>query len=278
MINNQTHIHLNSCQLSDNTSDFDNQLVSIIVPIYNAEKYLSETIQSVVNQTYKNWELILVDDCSEDNSYEIAQQFSKVDTRIILVKKKFNSGAAESRNLGIKFARGRFIAFLDADDLWDANKLQNQVHFMIETPSAMTFTSYETIESDGSHRNFIHVPERINYNAFLKNTVTCSHTIMFDTKCISKEDLICPSFDVQFDYPEDLVVWLNVLKKIEYAHGIDKILAKNRKHASSRSANKFKAVKRTWNAYRKVEHLPLLFSFDCLFWQLFNAVKKRIRN
>ena len=83
MINNQRHIHLNSCQLSDNASDFDNQLVSIIVPIYNAEKYLSETIQSVVNQTYKNWELILVDDCSEDNSYEIAQQFSKVDTRII---------------------------------------------------------------------------------------------------------------------------------------------------------------------------------------------------
>ena len=82
MINNQTDLHLNSCQLSDNTSDFDNQLVSIIVPIYNAEKYLSETIQSVVNQTYKNWELILVDDCSEDNSYEIAQQFSKVDTNI----------------------------------------------------------------------------------------------------------------------------------------------------------------------------------------------------
>lgn len=96
------------------------------------------------------------------------------------------------------------------------------------------------------------------------------------------ERLMCgwtsTSFDAQFDYPEDLVVWLNVLKKIEYAHGIDKILAKNRKHASSRSANKFKAVKRTWNAYRKVEHLPLVFSFDYLFWQLFNAVKKRIRN
>ena len=253
-------------------------LVSVVVPLFNAEKYIADTISSVLAQTYKNWELILIDDCSEDNSYEIAERFSNCDSRIHLIKKEFNSGAAESRNQGIQMARGRFIAFLDADDLWNKNKLQRQVEFMLEESCAMTFTSYETIESDGTHRNFVHVPVKIKYEEFLKNTITCSHTIMFDIERVPKEELLCPRFDSQFDFPEDLVVWLNVLKQIQYALGIDEILAKNRKHASSRSANKIKAIERTWNAYRKIEQLPFLFASYCLFWQLFNAVKKRVRN
>ena len=255
----------------------DNPLVSIIMPLYNAESFVLETIESVLKQSYLNWELIIVDDCSTDESYRVAQTFADGDNRILLFRNESNLGVAQTRNCGLERAQGGFVAFLDADDAWLPEKLQKQIDFMRLQDAAMCFTSYETIEADGSHRNYVHVPRRIDYKGFLKNTVTCSHTIMFDLSKVCKATLVCPSFEEEFDFPEDLVVWLSILKTGVVAYGLDEVLAKNRKHETSRSADKRRAVARTWNAYRKVEGLGFFYSAYCLIWQLYHAVLKRLR-
>lgn len=251
-------------------------LVSIVMPLYNAERYLSETLASVLAQTYPNWELIVVDDGSTDSSCSIVSRLSNEDGRIRLVHNSVNRGVAKTRNQGVREARGRYLAFLDADDVWMPDKLEKQLSYMSENGCTMCFTSYETIESDGAHRNYVRVPRRIDYKGFLKNTVTCSHTIMFDLSALEKSLLTCPDFDEDFDFPEDMVVWLRVLKSGVVAYGMDETLAKNRKHIASRSANKRSAVSRTWNAYRRVEHLGPLYSLYCLGWQLFHAILKRL--
>ncbi len=127
-------------------------LVSIITPVYNSEEFLSETIKSIQNQTYKNWRLLLVDDCSKDNSSEIIKSFRKEDARIKYIKLEKNSGAAVSRNVGIKNAEGRFIAFVDSDDLWDSRKLEIQIEYMLKENVGFSFTSYRYMRQDGSKR------------------------------------------------------------------------------------------------------------------------------
>lgn len=251
-------------------------LVSIVMPLYNAEAYVSETLASVEAQTHPNWELIVIDDGSTDASYSIVSKASETDSRIRPLSNSANIGVAKTRNRGVAEAKGRFLAFLDADDLWTPEKLVRQIDYMVANRCPMCFTSYETIEADGSHRNYVHVPKRIDYRGFLKNTVTCCHTIMFDLSLLSKDDLLCPDYEGDFDYPEDMVVWLRVLKTGVVAHGIDEVLAKNRKHGKSRSADKGKAVMRTWNAYRRIERLSVPYALYCHFWQLFHAVLKRI--
>lgn len=250
--------------------------ISIVMPLFNAELYITETVNSVLRQTYENWELIVVDDGSVDSSRSIVSGISKNDKRIRILQNPVNVGVAKTRNRGVFSARGRYLAFLDADDVWMPDKLERQVSFMVEQACPMCFTSYETIEADGSHRNYVHVPKKIDYHSFLKNTVTCSHTIMFDLSIVDKSWLICPDFEEKFDFPEDMVVWLQVLKRGVIACGLDEMLAMNRKHRASRSASKRHAVSRTWNAYRRVENLTFPYAAYCLFWQLFHAVKKRI--
>lgn len=254
----------------------DSPLVSIIMPLYNAEPYLVETFDSVLSQSYKNWELIVVEDCSSDASLRLAKEYENKDRRISVHPNEHNVGAAKSRNTGIEHVSGDFVAFMDADDAWLPDKLDHQLAYMRDCGLGMCFTSYETIESDGQHRNYVHVPKSIDYDGFLKNTVICSHTIAFDLSKIPLSLLVCPDFGDSFDFPEDMVVWLQVLKSGVPAGGLDEVLAKNRKHGGSRSANKFRAVSRTWNAYRKVEKINPVYSAYCLFWQLTHAVLKRI--
>lgn len=251
-------------------------LVSIVMPLYNAEPYLAETFDSVLSQTYGDWELIVIEDCSSDGSLRLAKEYERTDRRIAVFPNERNLGAAKSRNAGLRHVSGDFIAFMDADDAWLPNKLERQLAHMAERGLGMCFTSYETIEADGSHRNFVHVPKAIDYDGFLKNTVTCSHTIAFDLSKVPLDLLFCPDFGGAFDFPEDMVVWLQVLKSGVPAGGLDEVLAKNRKHGGSRSANKLRAVSRTWNAYRKVEKINPAYSAYCLFWQLTHAVLKRI--
>ncbi len=250
--------------------------VSIVMPLFNAEPFLVETIDSVLSQTFGDWELIVVEDCSTDGSLRLARQYEELDSRIRVYPNAHNLGAAKSRNAGLGYVTGDFVAFMDADDVWMPEKLERQLGYMRTSRLGMCFTSYETIESDGSHRNYVHVPKVIDYDGFLKNTVTCSHTIVFDLSQVPLRLLECPDFGGTFDFPEDLVVWLQVLKSGVSAGGLDEILAKNRKHGDSRSANKLRAVERTWNAYRKVEKINLVYSAYCLFWQLTHAVLKRI--
>ncbi len=251
-------------------------MVSVIMPMYNAEPFVREALESVVNQTYQNWELIIVDDCSTDSSLRVAEEFASNDHRIRIFANESNIGAAKTRNNCLKHAKGRFIAYIDADDLWMRDKLEKQLAFMESENAYACFTAYYTIETNGSYRNTVHVPERIDHAGLLKNTITCSHTMMIDACHVDMQRMMCPAFEGSFDFPEDLVVWLQVADCAGEIRGLNEPLAKNRKHSGSRSSNKANAVARTWNVYRKVEGMNPFASFYCLTWQLFHAVKKRI--
>ena len=256
---------------------FEDELVSIIMPLYNSKKFVQETLESVLSQTYGNWELIVVDDCSTDGSADIVRAFGVGDgaCKVRLFTLDENGGAARARQAALLHARGRWVAYLDSDDVWSPDKLQRQLEFMRAEGAVMCFTGYETIEEDGTHRNFVHVPGSMRYKDFLKQTITCSHTIMFDLSRVPL-DLLSEVRDASYDYPEDLDTWLRVLKTGVVARGVDEPLAKYRRHEGSRSSAKTKAVARTWNQYTRNENLNYVYSLYCMFWQLTHAVLKRI--
>lgn len=247
------------------------ELVSIIVPVYNAEKFLKDTIESVLNQKYENWELLLVNDCSKDNSKNIYSKYSK-DKRIIWIDQKKNAGAALARNVGIKKAKGRYICFLDADDLWDNNKLIKQISFMNEYNCAFSFTGYEFADENGiPNGKKVFVPRKINYNQALKNTTIWTSTVMFDMDILNKEDIYMP--DVK---SEDTACWWKVLKTVDNAYGLNEILSFYRRSSGTLSSNKFIAIKRIWNLYRNVEKLNIFKSIYCFINYAINAVLRRI--
>ncbi|MDD3229867.1 MAG: glycosyltransferase family 2 protein [Oscillospiraceae bacterium] len=250
-----------------------NTLVSIIMPAYNTAPYIVEAIDSVKAQTYQNWELLITEDCSTDDTQAILRKVALTDDRIKVFYNKQNSGAATSRNHSLEKALGRYIAFLDADDLWLPGKLEQQLAFMQSNNIAMCYTSYETVEADGAYRNTVHVPSETDYTGFLKRPLTCSHTIMFDLKFVDKSLLVMPNIK----RGQDGATWCQVLKSGISGYGLDCVLAKNRKHADSLSANKITAVKRAWYSLRKVEKLSLPKSAYYFVFYAFNAVKKRKR-
>ena len=246
-------------------------LVSIITPVYNAERFLSDTIKSVQNQTYKNWEILLIDDCSKDNSAQIIKEFQKYDNRIKYIKLKKNSGASVSRNEGIRNAKGRFIAFVDSDDIWKPEKLEIQIKYMLKENLGFTFTSYRYMKENGELTNKIAIaPSKINYNGLLKNTIIGCSTVVIDREIVD-----------YFEMPlvrrgQDTATWLQILRKEKYAYGIEQDLVNYRLVGESLSSNKIKALKRTWNTYRNVEKLGLLKSSYVFCFYVFNAIKKRI--
>lgn len=244
-------------------------MVSIIMASFNREKYISESINSVIAQTYSDWELIISDDGSQDCTCSIVEKYSDIDSRVKLLVSPVNLGAAHARNMALHEAKGKYIAYLDSDDLWMKDKLKKQLDFMEHKNCGMCYTSYDIVGPQGEYRKTIHVPEKMDYNKFLCAPLTCSHTVMFDTEIVKKDLLIMP--DV---VPEDAATWLNVLKHNIVGLGINESLAKYRRHSETVSHNKLSAIKNTWNLYRKVEHLPLLFSARCFTSYCFNAMRK----
>ena len=245
--------------------------VSIIVPVHNAGKFIRETINSVLSQTYQNYELILIDDNSTDGSTKIVKSIE--DKRIKLIELKKNSGAAIARNTGIENAQGRYICFLDADDLWSKKKLEKQLAFMKEKDSAFSFTSYEFADETGKpNGKIVHVPATINYEQALKNTTIWTSTVMFDMNKLAKEQIYMP--DVKRG--QDTATWWKVLKVVDVAYGLDEVLSYYRRSANTLSSNKLTALKRTWNLYRNVEKLGLLKSSYCFFVYCVNAIKRRV--
>ena len=165
-----------------------NELVSIITPIYKCEKFVKDTIECVLNQTHDNWELLMVDDCSPDNSADIIKKYAKDDSRIKYIKLEKNSGAAVARNKALHESKGRFISYLDDDDLWKNEKLEKQVNFMLDNNYAFTCTDYEKIDENGNSLNkIIKIPKKVNYNLFLRNTIIQTVGVMIDTKLTGKE-------------------------------------------------------------------------------------------
>lgn len=247
------------------------ELVSIIVPVYNAEKFIDETINTVLNQSYQDFELILVNDCSKDDSIKLIKKYK--DKRIKLLNNESNSGAATSRNNGIKEAKGKYICFLDADDLWDDKKLEKQVKFMQEKDCEFSFTGYEFADSNGiPNGKKVYIPERIKYKQALKNTTIWTSTVMFNMEKLTKEDIFMPNVR----RGQDTATWWKVLKKIECAYGLNEILSFYRRSDETLSSNKLVALKRTWNLYRNVEKLNLFYSIYNFIFYCINAVKRRI--
>lgn len=250
----------------------NSSLVSIVVPVYNAEKFIKDTIKTVIDQTYQNWELLLVDDCSADKSVEIIKEYQQKDKRIKLCSNPKNSGAAISRNRGVEESRGRYIAFLDADDLWEPKKLEKQVSFMLEKDCAFSFTGYEFADENGKpNGKKVDVPERLTYRQALRNTIIWTTTVMFDMGKLSKEDVFMPNVK-----SEDTACWWKVLKKIDQAYGMNEILSYYRRSSGSLSSNKLEAVKRVWNLYRNVEKLNFVQSAYSFTGYAYNTVKKRV--
>lgn len=248
-------------------------MVSIIVPVYNAEKFITDTVKTVIDQTYENWELLLVDDCSADKSLKIIKEYQQKDKRIKLFSNSKNSGAAVSRNKGIEESRGRYIAFLDADDLWEPKKLEKQVSFMQEQDCEFSFTGYEFADSVGKpNGKKVSVPSTLNYRQALKNTTIWTSTVMLDISKLSKQEVSMPNVK----RGQDTATWWKILKMIDHAHGINEVLSYYRRTDESLSANKLTALKRTWNLYRNVEKLGILVSAYNFCWYVLNAVKRRV--
>lgn len=249
-------------------------LVSVIIPCFNSADHIEETLASVSAQTIGDLEILVVDDCSIDGSSSVIEKVATSEPRLRFLKQRSNQGVARARNWALAESNGRYIAYLDSDDLWAPQKLERQIAFMSECGAGACFTSYETIEEDGSYRNTVHVPASITYQQYLKNTVTCSHTLLFDTRIIDKSLLVMP--DIRRG--QDFATWAQIMKAGHVFYGLDEPLAKYRKCAGSLSSNPLKSVRRTWNIYRNVEHLSLPFAAYCQFWQLYHAAIKRIRS
>ena len=244
--------------------------VSVITPVYNAEKFLKETIDSVLKQTYKDYDYLLVDDCSTDSSADIVKEYAENDNRVKYIKLKENSGAAVARNTGLEHAQGRYIAFVDSDDLWYPEKLEKQLTFMQENNEAFTYTKYEHITEDGEVLSAPDFPERLNYSGLLKNTAIACSTVVIDREVIG--DFRMPLVRKG----QDTATWLKILRDHDYAYLVDEILNQYRGREGSLSSNKIDALKRTWNTYRNLENLPLpkaLYYFTFYIW---NAVKRRL--
>lgn len=247
-------------------------LVSIVVPVFNAGKYIDDTVKTVCSQTYRNWELLLVDDCSGDNCREKMEEWCKKDSRIRLIAKEKNEGAACARNTGIDLAAGRYIAFLDADDFWKPKKLEKQLEFMEKKKAAFSFTGYEFGDEEGQGTGKrVDVPAELIYKKALSRTVIFTSTVMFDLEKIKKDTIKMPVVA-----SEDTATWWKVLRSGYTAYGLDEVLTVYRRPADSLSANKLVAIKRIWNLYRNVEKLPLACSMWNFVWWAFRATLRRI--
>lgn len=244
-------------------------LVSIIMPNYNSAQFIEETITSVLSQTYENWELILVDDLSSDDSINIIESLISQDKRIKLIKLRQNSGPAIARNCAIEEATGRYIAFLDSDDLWHPRKLSKQISFMKEHDIALSYTGYHRIEEEnGGIIDQIHVPEKVEYSELLKQNIIGCLTAMYDTQKLGK--VYMPDISKR----QDFGLWLNILKKVPYAYGIDEPLAYYRVRTASVSSNKILASKYNWKLYREVEKLPLHKALYYFGWYTYKSILK----
>lgn len=231
--------------------------VTIIMPLFNNQKYVSESIESVLNQTFTNFEIIVIDDCSSDNSVEIIEKLANKDRRIKLLSLDTNSGAAIARNRGLIESKGRFIAFLDADDLWKTNKLEEQLKFMKKNNYTFSCTSYDVIDSSGMSLNKeIYMKSELDYTGFLTNNLLQTVGIMIDSRFIQKSLIKMPNLRRR----QDAATWLQILKAGHKCYGMKEVLASYRRVPGSLSSNKIKAVSGVWFLYRKVENLPLIYS------------------
>lgn len=236
-------------------------LISIIMPAYNAGDFIAESIDSVINQDFIDWELIIVNDNSTDNTIEVVTPYL-ADQRIKLINNSINLGGAVSRNVAIKESKGRYIAFLDSDDLWFKDKLSSHIEFMTKNEVGFTYSNYYQFHGDESNI-LITAPRKVNYNQMLKSNFIGCLTVVYDTSMFGK-----------FYFPEtkkrhDFALWLNMLKKFDYAYNVGLSLARYRVHSASLSSNKKDAFQSYFHVLHSLQHLSyfkaLYYSFIFTF-------------
>lgn len=247
-------------------------LVSIITPMYNGEKLIAQTIDSVLKQTYLYWEMIIVDDGSNDSSPEIVNSYIRKDERIKLIRQT-NSGSASARNNALRNAQGIYICFLDADDLWDSNFLESQLIFLAKNEAEIVFSSYRRIDIDGKEilSPFV-VPDRVDYKGLLKTCSISCLTAVFDRR---------KTGEIFFDESlksmrDDFVFWLTLLKRVDYAYGNQEVLASYRVFNASTTGNKKRVMKPQFMVYYKVEKLGWIKStYYFIHWAINGYFKYR---
>lgn len=252
----------------------EQSLISIITPMYKGSAFVGETIESVLGQTYENWEMIIVDDCSPDNGAGINVVKKYEDKRIKLIESKTNRGSSGARNIALTEAKGKYIAFLDADDIWHKKFLEEQMAFIKETKACIVFSSYKRIDENTKEdilKPFI-VPEKVNYKSLLKTCPIFPSTAIYDVEKCGKYYFNEKMGSLRDDY----VYWLSMLKKIDYAYGNPKILVDYRVRKSSVTGDKKKVIIPQWRVLREVEKLSFLHScYYMICWAFISYFKYR---
>ncbi len=237
------------------------KLVSVIMPTYNCGVFIARSIESVLSQTYKNWELIIVDDCSADNTREVVEAYMANDPRIKYHILQENSGAAVARTTAMKLAEGSYMAFLDSDDIWMPDKLEKQIAWMQENCYAFSCTAYEQIdENDGLLGKVIKTVKKTDYSRLLLDCPVGNSTVVYDVEKMGKFEV--PNIRKR----NDDALWLQMLKKEKYIWGMPDTLMKYRIRKNSISSNKLKVIKYHWILYREIEHLNVFRSAFHVFW------------
>ncbi|ATA68508.1 teichuronic acid biosynthesis glycosyl transferase [Capnocytophaga cynodegmi] len=245
-------------------------LVSIITPMYNASKYVEQTIDSVLSQTYTQWEMLIVDDGSKDNSSEIVEQYADKDNRIKLIRQN-NVGSAAARNNALSKAQGRYICFLDSDDLLEPSFFEKQMTFLKQKKAGLVFASYKRIDENGNEKlNPFIVPDEVTYRSLLKTCPISCLTSIYDKKIVGEQFFKEELKSLRDDY----VYWLEMLKKIKIAYGNKEVLASYRVFTSSTTGNKKKVIKPQFLVYYKIEKLGLFKSLYYLTHWAFNGFFK----
>jgi len=249
------------------------ELVSIITPMYNSENFIISTIKSVCMQSYQNWEMIIIDDGSTDNGVDRVKELENNDKRIRIIIQESNKGSAQARNTGIKHSRGRYIAFLDSDDLWESEKLKNQLKFMKEKNSPLSFTAYQKINEEGEFLGQVNISTpKIEYKDLLKTNHIGCLTAIFDTKLLGGK-MYMPLLEKRHDHG----LWLSILQQGHTAYGLKEVLGKYRIRDGSISNNKIDNVKYQWKLYREIEKLNIIKSIYYMSFYAYHGIKKHGR-
>lgn len=243
-------------------------MVSVIIPAFNCENTISKTILSALHQTVASLEVIVIDDASTDQTYHLVEQISSTEHRIRLYKNPKNCGVAKTRNIGCRYAHGKYIAFLDSDDIWQADKLEKQLQELKRTQSDFSYSSYYIISESAARKKLYKVPASTSYSQLLKENVIGCSTVLIRTD-LMKEYKFSPDF-----FHEDYALWLTLLREGYRAVGIEEAMVFYRK--GGRSSNKFKAAKNRWIIYRQLEKLSFFSSIYYLSCYFFASIRKYI--